>query len=200
MKIAFIGPFNPVTMAHLTMANVVCNEIADSKVIFIPVSDYYDKDSLKTKASERLKMLEIATRGNERFEVSDVELVYAKEFHRQPKTYDTLLKLSETNDDVALLIGMDNYFQLYWWYRIEDILSKHKVIVYPRLSNDEDVRTMKIYDKFKDSFIFIDTDIASNISSSIIRDNFVKNKSNKYLVEDNLLHYIYDNIDKLGYK
>ena len=59
---------------------------------------------------------------------------------------------------------------------------------------------MKFYDKFKDSFIFIDTDIASNISSSIIRDNFVKNKSNKYLVEDNLLHYIYDNIDKLGYK
>lgn len=200
MKIAFIGTFNPVTMAHLTMANVVCNEIKDSKVIFIPVSDYYDKDSLRTKATDRLKMLEIATKDNDKFEVSDVEISFAKEHGRQPKTYDTLQKLSEKEDDLAILIGMDNYFQLYWWYRIEDILSKYKVIVYPRLSNDEDVTTMKIYDKFKDSFIFIHTDIASNISSSIIRDNFIKGKSNKYLVEDNLLRFIYDNIEALGYK
>lgn len=200
MKIAFIGTFNPVTMAHLTMANVVCNEIKDSKVIFIPVSDYYDKDSLQTKATDRLKMLEIATKDNDKFEVSDVEISFAKEHGRQPKTYDTLQKLSEKEDDLAILIGMDNYFQLYWWYRIEDILSKYKVIVYPRLSNDEDVTTMKIYDKFKDSFIFINTDIASNISSSIIRDNFIKGKSNKYLVEDNLLSFIYDNIEALGYK
>ena len=71
----FGGSFNPVHTGHLRAAEDVRETLGLDKIIFIPSSIHpikKDKNILEVKY--RLKMLELATKGVEEFEVSDVEM------------------------------------------------------------------------------------------------------------------------------
>ncbi len=69
----FGGSFNPVTNAHINLANKIQKTFKLDKVIFIPMNDFYPKQGL-IFANERYIMLKKAIEQFENLEVSDLEL------------------------------------------------------------------------------------------------------------------------------
>ena len=93
MKIGILGgSFNPIHTGHLVLADEVREKLKLDKIIFIPLylaAHKEEKDLLY--ASERLKMVRMALKGNPCFEASDIEV------KRQGKSYtiDTLRSLRD---------------------------------------------------------------------------------------------------------
>lgn len=81
MKIAYIGTFNPITTGHLLIAETIHNHTG-ADIIFVPVSDGYNKDGLNTTYKLRKEMIKISIRNNPHFSINDYEgqlLVLSKE-------------------------------------------------------------------------------------------------------------------------
>ena len=193
MYIVFFGTFNPVTKAHIKIASFVSNFFNNSKIIFVPVSDYYSKNSLNTPFIKRVDMLKLAIKNNKNFIIETIEEEYFLKEHRQLKSYETLnlLKL-KYKDQLSFLIGTDNYFDLPNWYNVDNLLKKFKVIVYPRIKNfiKED---MPLYQKYKDDFIFIDCKEIFDISSSKARESINKDLDYDLLLDKEVKDYIIKN-------
>ncbi len=71
----FGGSFNPVHIGHLRAAEEVMEILSLDKIVFIPSSIHpIKKDKNIIEAKYRLRMLELATKDNKKFEVSDAEM------------------------------------------------------------------------------------------------------------------------------
>jgi len=189
MYIVYCGSFNPITMAHLLTAQTAVNLLKAERVIFIPTSSLYSKPGL-IEDKDRIEIINLAIKDNDKFVCSDIESRYAFKNKRQLKTIETLNILKKDYDNLALLIGMDNYHTLNSWHKAEELVKNYKIIVYPRIGENDDIETLDLYQKYPDSFIFLDTTLTSNISASLVRENYKKGISNKYLVKDEVNDYI----------
>ncbi|HQB32030.1 MAG TPA: nicotinate (nicotinamide) nucleotide adenylyltransferase [Erysipelotrichaceae bacterium] len=189
MNIVYCGSFNPITMAHLLMAQTTLNLLPADRIIFVPTSSLYSKPGL-LEDDERLNIIRLALEDNKKFVCSDIEMRFARENKRQLKTYETLKLLKNKYDNLALLIGADNFHFLDSWYKAEQLVQEYKIIVYPRVGEKNDYRSLSLYQKYPASFIFLDTTLTSNISASLVRENYRQGISNRYLVSDKVNDYI----------
>ena len=184
----FGGTFNPIHNGHLILAENSINEEGFDKVVFIPTMNPYYKDTLDFDT--RLKMLKMAIKDNDKFAYSSIE----KKYNLEGKLYLILEKISKLSDDnVTILIGSDSLMNLYWWYKIDEILKKYKILVLRRDDEDETIE-MKI-NEYKEKY-GADIKLLNNkrveISSSMIREMIKEGKSIKYLVTDEVEKFIKD--------
>lgn len=184
----FGGTFNPIHNGHLILAEHCINEEGFNKVVFIPTMNPYYKDTLDFDT--RLKMLKMAIKDNDKFAYSSIE----KRYNLEGKLYLILEKISKlSDDDITILIGSDSLMNLDWWYKIDEILKKYKVLVLKRDDEDEAI-TMKIAE-YKEKY-GADIKVLNNkrveISSSMIREMIKEGKSIKYLVTDEVEKFIRD--------
>lgn len=184
----FGGTFNPIHNGHLILAENSINEEGFDKVVFIPTMNPYYKDTLDFDT--RLKMLKMAINDNDKFAYSSIE----KKYNLEGKLYLILEKISKlSDDDVTILIGSDSLMNLDWWYKIDEILKKYKIIVLKRDDEDEAIE-MKI-NEYKEKY-GADIKVLNNkrveISSSMIREMIKEGKSIKYLVTDEVEKFIKD--------
>lgn len=184
----FGGTFNPIHNGHLILAENSINEEGFDKVVFIPTMNPYYKDTLDFDT--RLKMLKMAIKDNDKFAYSSIE----KKYNLEGKLYLILEKISKlSDDDVTILIGSDSLMNLDWWYKIDEILKKYKIIVLKRDDEDEAIE-MKIND-YKEKYgahIKVLNNKRVEISSSMIREMIKEGKSIKYLVTDEVEKFIKD--------
>jgi len=127
----FFGSFNPIHNGHLMLANYLA-EYGDMDEIWFVVSPH---NPLKDKRSllddrHRLRMVELAVEGDERFQVCDIEFYMPKPSY----TIDTLANLHERNPhyDFHLICGMDSLESFKKWKNYEVILEYYHLLVYPR--------------------------------------------------------------------
>ena len=184
----FGGTFNPIHNGHLILAEHSINEEGFDKVVFIPTMNPYYKDTLDFDT--RLKMLKMAIKDNDKFAYSSIE----KKYNLEGKLYLILEKISKlSDDDVTILIGSDSLMNLDWWYKIDEILKKYKILVLRRDDEDEAIE-MKI-NEYKEKY-GADIKVLNNkrveISSSMIREMIKEGKSIKYLVTDEVEKFIED--------
>lgn len=184
----FGGTFNPIHNGHLILAENSINEEGFDKVVFIPTMNPYYKDTLDFDT--RLKMLKMAIKDNDKFAYSSIE----KKYNLEGKLYLILEKISKlSDDDVTILIGSDSLMNLDWWYKIDEILKKYKILVLKRDDEDETIE-MKI-NEYKEKY-GADIKVLNNkrveISSSMIREMIKEGKSIKYLVTDEVEKFIKD--------
>ena len=184
----FGGTFNPIHNGHLILAEHSINEEGFDKVVFIPTMNPYYKDTLDFDT--RLKMLKMAIKDNDKFTYSSIE----KKYNLEGKLYLILEKISElSDDDITILIGSDSLMNLDWWYKIDEILKKYKILVLRRDDEDEAIE-MKI-NEYKEKY-GADIKVLNNkrveISSSMIREMIKEGKSIKYLVTDEVEKFIKD--------
>ena len=132
-KIAlFGGTFDPIHLGHTRVAEAAAKQIDAEKVVFIPAKCSPLKGfSPNATDDDRLRMIELATRSNERFSVSDCEL-------RRPApsyTLDTVKHFQrECGDDASIywLIGADSVDDLVLWHRIDELIDICRLAVMVR--------------------------------------------------------------------
>lgn len=190
MYAIYIGSFNPVTKAHLLIAEEILKYT--ERCIFVPVSDLYGKASLKVKAQDRLAMLKLATNKQPRFEVNDIEIEMAKEFQYQNKTLTTLRLLArQYQNELAFVIGADNLLEIKNWYCYKELLSEFRLIVISRNNLDiEEYLKNDLELKELTQNAIILNEINLPISSQLVRYNVAHNLPIDELVDAEVQNYI----------
>lgn len=130
MKIGiFGGTFDPPHIGHLIAAQDALHLLPLDKVIFIPalVPPHKQQRGI-SPAAVRLRMIQAATQGDTRFEVSDVEL---KRTGRPSYTVDTLQEL-RGEDELFLLLGVDQVREFSTWHQPEEVLRLAQLVMMAR--------------------------------------------------------------------
>lgn len=182
----FGGTFNPIHTAHLILAQSCINEEGFDKVVFVPTMNPYYKDTLDFDT--RLTMLKMAIKDNKNFACSSIE----KKYNFEGKLYLLLEKISElSDDDISILIGSDSLMNFDWWYKIDEILKKYKILVLKRDESDEEIKEkIKEYEDKYGAKIKVLDNKRVEISSSMIREMVKNKKSIKYLLSKELEEFI----------
>lgn len=126
------GTFNPIHKGHIHYAKEAITQLCLDKLLLVvgSVPPHKEKDESVTDRN-RFEMCELACRGIDKIEVSDIELVRGGVSY----TVDTLhqLKLLYPNDELFLLTGTDMYLSIEEWKNPEAIFSMATVVGAPRL-------------------------------------------------------------------
>lgn len=180
----FFGSFNPIHNGHLMLANYLAEYGDMDEIWFVvsPQNPFKDKKSLLADR-HRLYMVEMAIKGDERFQVCDIEF-----YMPQPSyTIDTLTRLQERhpNTDFYLICGMDNIESFKKWKNYEMILQYHHLMVYPRkgYSSNELVEHPSVT-------VVEAPEI--EVSSTFIRNAIGEGKDVRYFVPKEVYKYIID--------
>jgi nicotinate-nucleotide adenylyltransferase len=136
MKIGlYFGSFNPIHLGHLIIANHILNE-TDLKKIWLIVSP---QNPLKLGSSllneyDRLHLAKLATDGDARIHVSDIEFKLPKPSY----TINTLTYLSEKypENQFFVIMGSDSYHNLPKWKNYKIIIKNYPIYVYRRAGYD----------------------------------------------------------------
>ena len=125
------GSFDPPHLGHLAIARQVLERFAVDSLVFIPASHSPLKDNTPTASDgERLEMLRLATEGEPRFAVSDLELSKGGISY----TVDTLRawRQLEPGVDLIFIAGMDSLLTLHAWREPLEIVRLCKFVTFRR--------------------------------------------------------------------
>ena len=178
----FFGSFNPVHNGHLMLANylVEYGGLDDLWFIVSPHNPFKDKETL-LEDRHRLRMLELAVEGDERFEVSDIEFYMPKPSY----TIDTLVRLSERypNNEFYLVCGLDNLKRFPKWKNADIILRDYHILVYPRKGFDGG-------ELLQHSHVHLLDAPEIEVSSTFIRNAVSEGRDVRYFMPEKVYKYI----------
>lgn len=127
----FFGSFNPIHVGHLMLAQYMVN-FADVDEVWLVVSPQnpFKQDVELADTQHRLNMARLAVGDNEKIKISEVELSLPKPSY----TIDTLRALEKEypESEFSIIMGADNLLGLNRWKEAETLLSRYRIIVYPR--------------------------------------------------------------------
>ena len=190
----FIGSFNPITQGHVYIAESILQHTECTHVMFVPVSDFYGKASLKVEDDHRVQMIRLAISGYENMSVNTIEIEMAEQLGRQNKTIETMCELRKQYDEpLVFIIGADNVAKLHTWYKAEELVSEFGVFVISR--DGIDVEKLIQEDEWLNkniSYYDVVDEAVNSASSSEIRENVKQGLSIDGLVCEMVKQYIYE--------
>jgi len=176
------GSFDPIHLGHLITSYDVLEKRNLEKIIFIPCHiSPHKTDQKPTEDTHRLNMVKLAIEQYPYFEFSDYEIHKGDVSY----TYNTLVELKKSYDQIELIIGFDNLIVFDKWHRPDDILQLATVVVMKR---EIDYIPAK-HNKYFDSVILLETTLI-DISSTEIRERVKNGSSIDYLVPSKVKEYI----------
>lgn len=190
MKIGlFGGSFNPIHVGHISLARQLLT-LGGLDEVWLMVSP---QNPLKQGRNDllddnlRFEMTKKALEGEKGIKACDYELRLPKPSY----TWNTLehLKQDFPNDTFVLLIGGDNWELFPRWYRSEDIVRNHQIIVYPRRGSDIDLTCLPPTVKI------VDTELM-DISSTEIRNRIKNGDSIDNLVPASIISDVNNNYSR----
>lgn len=176
------GSFDPIHLGHLITSYDVLEKRNLEKIIFVPCHiSPHKTDQKPTEDFHRLNMVNLAIEKYPYFESSDYEIRKGDVSY----TYNTLVELKKSYDQIELIIGFDNLIVFDKWYRPDDILQLATVVVMKREIDNIPIR----HNKYFDSVILLGTALI-DISSTEIRERVKNSASIDYLVPSKVKEYI----------
>jgi nicotinate-nucleotide adenylyltransferase len=178
------GTFDPPHLAHLIAGEIAVEAFALDKIFFIPANIPPHKTNEPiTNGKHRLAMIELATQGNEKFNVSRIELDRPAPSY----TIDTLREIQQqfAPEKILLFIGLDQMAMFHQWHKWEQILESAEMVVMIRPWQKFDEIDASLIDRVK-----ILPMPLLDISSTDIRARVRAGKSIRYLVPDGVREYI----------
>jgi nicotinate-nucleotide adenylyltransferase len=177
------GTFNPPHVGHLVMALEALDQLELDRVLLMPVAQPPHKEAPSDPgAGVRLELCRLATWGEDRVEVSGLEI----ERGGASYTVDTLRALHERDPEHALtfIVGGDMAYSLPTWREPEAVLELARLAVAER----EGLRREDIAERLDplhpgDRLVFFDMP-RMDLSSSDIRERVGAGRSIRYLVPD----------------
>ena len=199
MKICLLcGTFNPIHNGHVKMAEFVEENFNFDKIIFIPTYiSPFKQDLDENIAQDRLKMVQIAVKNNEKFACSDIEY----KMNNVSYTYNTIVALYKKHQGqiegrINFIIGYDAFLSVGRWHKSKQLKDIVKFLVFPRKLDDNinvNIIDKKIEKLKENDYEFSILDFAPyDISSSQIRENVRTNKSIDDMVPEEVKEYIYE--------
>ncbi|UFT99674.1 nicotinate (nicotinamide) nucleotide adenylyltransferase [Radiobacillus kanasensis] len=199
-KYGFLGSsFDPITNGHLTSAQEILDRLGFDKIFLMPSSSKRTDKKINATDRQRLDMIELAIKGNDRFDLETYELGVSA---WQVYTYETMRVLKEKEEfkehDLYFLMGADLLQDIAIgdnWKHREELLSENKFVVIRRSGLDmhEIVASSKLLRKYEHHFTFIYRGVDNNISSSYIREEFEIGHNPRYYMPQAIYEYIRDN-------
>lgn len=194
MKIGlFGGSFNPVHNGHINVARALAHELGLDKVIIMPAHIPPHKEAVNLASTKaRLDMCNIAFKDDERFIVSDYEIL------RDEKSYtiNTLRYLKEQypDDELYLLTGGDMLLYFRRWYRWASIGKLATIVGAPRHKKELDLLNEEA-EKLK--MLGIDVLIVpievKDVSSTEVRRAIRNEEDTSHMIPREVASYIFEN-------
>jgi nicotinate-nucleotide adenylyltransferase len=183
------GAFNPPHLGHLVCAQEAVVQLELERVLWMPFGDPPHRSLEHDPGPDaRVEMCELAVAGDERFEVSRLEV------DREGPSYtvDTLRSLSGSGDELVLILGGDQAANLPRWHEPEEVLSLATVAAVERTGfsrNTIAVKTASL--RGAHAIRYFDMP-RIGVSSSLIRRRVSEGLPIRYLVPDVVADYVAD--------
>ena len=181
------GSFNPPHAGHLMIAADACAILHLEKVLFVPAANPPHKPvEDDVPAAVRLEMTRLAVAGDERFEVSSIEIDAGLSY-----TLDTVAEIHRRHADSHLffILGSDSLMQFDTWHRPTAILELCRLAVAPRPGDDVRLVEQEAARWGRDRVGVLGSTVVG-ISSSEIRAKVRAGGSIRYLVPETVEEYI----------
>lgn len=180
------GSFDPPHLGHLALAEWARVQLGLEKVLFVPAGDPPHKSRASlTPARHRLAMTRLAVRGNEAFEVRNLEV------RRKGVSYtvDTVRALAAEagRARLVLLMGADMFATFGTWRDPEGILEHARLAVALRPGAQRPRRGR--FEHTGRGVSFLDNP-GLEVSSTALRDRARAGLSLRYLVPDAVARYL----------
>jgi nicotinate-nucleotide adenylyltransferase len=183
------GTFNPPHVAHLVCARAAIAQLDLDKVLFMPVSSPPHKPLPDDPGPEaRMAMCRLATAGDSRFEVSDLEVRRGGSSY----TVATLEELHETRpeDELTFIAGGDMAASLPEWREPERLLELARFAVAERTGAEREEIEARTADlPGRERIVFFDMP-RLDVSSSQVRARVAAGESIDDLVPAAVGEYI----------
>jgi nicotinate-nucleotide adenylyltransferase len=192
MKIGlFFGTFNPIHVGHLIIANHLAQhpDIDQVWLVVTPHNPHKEKSTLLADYL-RLDMVRDAIYDSPQLKACDIEFHLAKPNY----TISTLTHLQEKypNDEFSLLLGADNLRSFQKWYNWEQILTHHKLYVYPRIAEAEtELNLSNELSQHPNIELVKDVPILG-ISASFVRSQLAAGKDCSFILTEPVSKFIAD--------
>lgn len=189
----FGGTFDPIHLGHINLAYQAYHQLGLDSVIFVPnyLPPHKDIDKYEDYNYHRLKMIEIAIKNYDYFDVSEIEYQLGDISY----TYNTVSILAKIfkNDKLFFIMGDDSFFEFHTWVKPEIICEHASLVVGKRneVRHDFMLRQKHTLEKlYKANVIFLSDNICE-LSSSKIREDVDMIEDNKTIPE--VFEYIKSN-------
>ena len=179
------GSFNPIHLGHTQLSQALLDlHLIDEMWLLVSPQNPFKVNQKLLDDNARLELAQLAVRKIPNITVSDYE------FHLPRPSYmvNTLEHLRQDfpEREFILIIGADNWKRFPQWYKHEEILAHHQIIIYPRTGYElKDVPS---------GITIADTPLI-DISSTEIRKN-IKNPDYK---GEGICPAVWQEIKKKGY-
>ena len=199
------GTFNPVHFGHLRTALEVKQQLGLSELRLIPCHIPGHRAEPDVSAQHRIAMLEIAVADNHELVVDDREC-RSTDTSYTVKTLESFRQEFGNDKPLLLIMGMDSFSSLNQWHQWQDLLKLAHIVVAHRPKAP--LPTQEILKKTIKKHLVEDKEslltspcghlwwqavTPLDISSSQIRQLLLEQLSPKYLLPENVLHYIKQN-------
>ena len=124
------GTFDPFHNGHLAAAEAAIGCANLDRIVFIPTAQPPHRPPAVGTKEQRLEMCKLGTKGEPRFEVSEIELTRSGPSY----TVDTLLEMQrlDKNDELFLILGWDAARLFPTWHRPEEVRKLASIVVVGR--------------------------------------------------------------------
>ena len=193
MRVALLGgTFNPPHLAHLLCASEAADQLGLERVVLMPVFSPPHKDAPEDPGAEaRLELCELAVAGDERMEVSRLEIDRGGPSY----TVDTLrvLHARHPEHELTFIVGGDMAVSLPAWKEPRAVLELCRLAVAERTGATRRDVTERLTAEYGEDVIdrldFFDMP-RMDISSSDIRRRVAAGRTIRYLVPDAVAEHI----------
>ena len=185
------GTFNPIHLGHLLLAEWALDEVPLDEVWFIPTGSSYMKSSREIlPGEERMRMTELAIRGNSRFRCLDLEI------RREGPTYTyetlRLLRAQYPEDSFFFILGADCLYTVENWKNPEEIFRNCTLVAAARgnwVLEAMEEKKRSLENRFGGNILLLPF-LRISVSSSLVRQRIRDGQSARYLLCDSVLTYI----------
>jgi len=188
------GSFDPIHVGHLIAAEGACGQLDLARVVFVPASSPpHKRGAALAPAAHRLRMVELAIRGNDHFEVDDCEV------RRQGTSYtiDTILDMRQRRGEASELVfvmGSDTIRELPTWHEIGRLSRLCGFAAIARPGQALDVTPDLVRSLGEEGARRLVSQVihvpVMQVSSTEVRQRLRQGRSVRYLVPDAVIEYI----------